>query len=160
MAMRAVMAAGSPRSEPGMKGVSGRAQTAQNGGIGGGGHQKPRPWWNRWHQAGVSSREKSIEPAEWVRAPKEMKSTPVRAISRTFAEGNAAAGFEFDREGAAQVNRFAHLAERHVIQEDDVDAGNGQEGADLVKRVGFDLDLDLRDGRDGRGRFDRGGDSA
>ncbi len=48
-------------------------------------------------------------------------------------EGDAAAGLEFDRGGAAKADGFAQLSGGHVIEEDDVDAGDGEEGADLVE---------------------------
>ena len=74
-------------------------------------------------------------------APTEMKSTPVSAIARTCrastppeASSRHAAGDE--RDGLAQ------LGERHVVEQDRVDAG-GERLADLVERLALDLDREV-----------------
>lgn len=57
-------------------------------------------------------------------------------------KGDTAAGLEPDGGRAAQLNGFAHPSGGHIIQENNVDARDGEKGADLVQRIGFDFYFD------------------
>src|ERR1700722_13102858 len=56
---------------------------------------------------------------------------------------DTAAGFEFYL-AFAQRDGFADFRRLHVVEKNDVDAVDIQKTANLLERVGFDLDLDLR----------------
>ena len=86
--------------------------------------------------------------AEWVRAPIEMNSTPVSAISRTFSRVDPARGLERDAVGSAGVlvaqrDRFAQRLGAHVVEQQAVDAHAERVGG-LVEVADLDLDRHLR----------------
>ena len=58
-------------------------------------------------------------------------------------EVHAAAGFEKNFLISADLHGFAKLVVRHVVEQDDVDAAEVAEEADLLESVGFDFDEDV-----------------
>ena len=84
------------------------------------------------------SRLKSIARTLWVSAPTEMKSTPVRGDVGHALQRHVAGGL---RLGAAGDQRHAgaHLVERHVVEQDDIDAQRDDFG-NLVEAVDFHLE--------------------
>ena len=69
---------------------------------------------------------------------------PVAAMAATVSRVHAAAGFEENLFFSADLDGFVELVVRHVVEEDDVDAAEATEEADLVEGVGFDFDEDFR----------------
>ena len=54
-------------------------------------------------------------------------------------ERHAAAGLELHA-ARAELHGFGHLRGRHVVEQDDIHAHEREKAADLIERVGFELD--------------------
>ena len=96
---------------------------------------------------GSRRRLKSRVGAEWVRAPTEMKSTPVSAIGRTVSrstppEASSDGPLAAPRRGVAQLDRLAQRLGVHVVEQQQVGAGPERVG-DLVEVAALDLDREV-----------------
>jgi len=66
----------------------------------------------------------------------------INARLRNVADGrqrHAATGFELNV-GGTQEHGFSHFCEGHIVEQDHIDMAERKKRADLIERVGFDLD--------------------
>ena len=96
------------------------------------------------------SRPMSSAGAECVSAPIEMKSAPGPCVSAGSESSVTPPDTSTSAAPSSSVDGRAHLAGRHVVEHDEVDAG-GARFVDLFERVALDLDDAPRPARPGPG---------
>jgi hypothetical protein len=58
--------------------------------------------------------------------------------------GDAAAGFQLDPGATRHGHAAGHFVERHVVEQDEIDAAEGEEAFDLFRGIRFDFDFHVR----------------